>query len=340
MHKWLASKKPVKDIYEFDSDSSFDTDTDICSNSSTDTEDNSDSFLVNVAVELSKCTCKGPPHARHCPCNLHNVDKDLDSRSDEAGSKFDNVSESKSDEPLPHARSDEAGSKFDNVSESKSDESDGVEITHTSVYVPNDTDSVLGDPEPTEEWKARAVAYITKLCKQPVTLRNSRINKIDSTNIRPYVRDKIVGDGNCLFRAISKAVTGNEANHFAVRTIICDFMSLDNNTEAFGTLVYTNTHDNSDPSIIIENYIKSKKLRNNKIWGSDVEIIVAATMLQVTFFMSCIYGSGRSLVQYKPLFTNNTCMEPCGKRPCIYLYHDNTPKHEHYDLVHLPDYLR
>ena len=93
-----------------------------------------------------------------------------------------------------------------------------------------------------------------------------------------------MGDGNCLFRAISKAITGNEANHFAIRTAICDFMSLDSNTEEFRPLTRSRyVCDDSDPSIAIEKYIESNKLRKNKEWGSDIEISVAATMLQVTF---------------------------------------------------------
>ena len=118
-------------------------------NSCINIEDGSDSFLVNVAVELSKCTCKDPLHARHCLCSLHNIDRDLDSRSDEVDSKF--------------------GMYLTNE----------VEITGTFVYVPNEVDFILGDPEPIEEWKARAVACITKRCKQPVTLRNSCIDNMN-----------------------------------------------------------------------------------------------------------------------------------------------------------------
>lgn len=310
-HDYVSVKK---DPYEFESESSYDTDSDL----STDTESGSDgSFddeMVSMAIELSKCKCTGAPHARHCPCNPCNFGSD----SDGAQSSNDD------------------GEGFSNSDKEPESLSDDIVFAGTSKRAQLENDSVFGNPEPTEQWKAGAVAHMTTLCKQAITVKSKRINRIDSRDIQPCIRDKIVGDGNCLFRALSKAITGNEANHYAIRTAICEFMSLDSNIETFITFTrFRYVCYDSDPGIALAKYIK--KMRRNKEWGSDIEIIAIATMLHVAIFVSCICGKeGRSWTQYKPLFVNDTCMEPCDKRPCIYLYHDNTPRCEHYDLVHLP----
>ena len=174
---------------------------------------------------------------------------------------------------------------------------------------------MVGSPEPTAEWKNEAAAFLTELTKKAVRLRSQHINRIKSPDISAdFIRDKIVGDGNCLFRAISKAITGTEANHLAVREAVCEFMMLDSNVCNFRPL--TLSHDSSDPKIVVGSYIKKQKLRKDGEWGTDVEIHVAATMFQINIFVSLVGGFDvRSWVPYRPMFVNSTCMPRCDPVP-------------------------
>ena len=126
-----------------------------------------DEFVLVYALELSKCSYGGGgTHKRSCPLNLHRQEM---------------VSPDTSDANVDTQYNDD------------------VTISHVE---PNLKASVFGSPKPTEEWKARAATFMTNLSKKAVSLRSQHINKLDSRDIR----DKIQGDGNCLFRAISKAV--------------------------------------------------------------------------------------------------------------------------------------
>ena len=285
-----------------------------------------DDLLYEATLKLSLCSCDGGSiHKRTCPLNLRNKSQDVDSKNKTSlTSTSDNV------------ESSSACNNADTSNTCTDSNDDDLIYLHT---VPNENASVFGSAEPTDEWKGMAATFITKLSKKTVNLKTQRINKLDSRDIFPCIRDKIVGDGNCLFRAISKAVTGTEANHPAIRAAICEFMSLDNNTESLRTLVRSRYQsDDSDPKIAVSKYIEANKMRKNETWGTEVEIIVAATMFQITIFISCIYNDkeGRSWCNFEPMFSNGTCMARCAKIPCIYLYHVNVPKREHYDLVHLP----
>ena len=42
--------------------------------------------------------------------------------------------------------------------------------------------------------------------------------------IAPRIRDSIRPDGNCLYRAISKQVTGSQENHVALRLAVTQLM--------------------------------------------------------------------------------------------------------------------
>ena len=300
------------------------------------------SLAVGQVIKESLCTCGGgSSHSRSCPANMRNF------RSHQVPSTIPEPDVSK---PVSPPREDSGGSvslpdrasstpnadkdlELGSIESACVDSSDeltilGVEFTASCP--------VVGNPEPTAEWKSKACAFLTELIKKNVGPKDQRINKVKSPNLpAEFIRDKIAGDGNCLFRAIAKAVTGTEAHHLAVREAVCDFMMLDSNVHDFRPL--TLSRDDSDPRVVVGNYIKKRKLRKNKEWGTDVEIRVAATMFQINIFVSLVGGFGvRSFVPYRPVFVNNTCMPPCDPMPCIYLYHVDTPGAEHYDLVHLP----
>ena len=50
----------------------------------------------------------------------------------------------------------------------------------------------------------------------------------------PHTCASILGDGNCLFRVLSKEVTGTQENHKAVQVAIVNLMEHPDNAQVFG----------------------------------------------------------------------------------------------------------
>ena len=118
-------------------------------------------------------------------------------------------------------------------------------------------------PLPTEEWKSAARDVIAKLSRCKLTARSQRVQKIPCRDIEPHIRDRVRGDDNCLFRALSKEVTGTESNHQAVRQAIVNFMTHKDNAYRFckdcfaGDTLEANLYE---PIKSMTSYIKEKKL--------------------------------------------------------------------------------
>ena len=90
---------------------------------------------------------------------------------------------------------------------------------------------------------------------------------------RPDMRSvrQISGDGNCLFRAFSYILTGSEEQHMAIRLAILDHLI--NNAQYF--LGHHLTSHNS-----IQRYIASTGMDRDSTWGTDIEMLSLAHMLQ------------------------------------------------------------
>lgn len=84
--------------------------------------------------------------------------------------------------------------------------------------------------------------------------------------IMPHTCDSILGDGNCLFRALSKELTGTQENHKAVRIAIVNFMEQPNNAQVFGEVF---------PGEEVE------KMCQFGVWGTLREISAAATLFKM-----------------------------------------------------------
>ena len=84
---------------------------------------------------------------------------------------------------------------------------------------------------------------------------------------------KIIGDGNCLFRRIALAVSGNEEFHQYFRNIIKSFIEKNQkhlvNNETF------------------EDYLNRTKMRENGVWGTDIELYFAAEVFEL--FNFCVF---------------------------------------------------
>ena len=78
----------------------------------------------------------------------------------------------------------------------------------------------------------------------------------------------INGDGNCYFRAVSFILTGVEKHHFVVRQAICGFIAIHYDDLNLFLAKYKDG----------EAYLKDTKMRENSMWGTELEIIATATM--------------------------------------------------------------
>ena len=91
---------------------------------------------------------------------------------------------------------------------------------------------------------------------------------------RPDMRSvrRIHGDGNCLFRAFSYILTGSEEQHLAVRHAALQHLT--NNAQYF-LWHHLSSHYNS-----IQSYITSTGMDQDGTWGTEIEILSLAHMLQ------------------------------------------------------------
>ena len=107
----------------------------------------------------------------------------------------------------------------------------------------------------------------------------------------PKQVDHIVGDGNCLYRAISLEVCGTQNEHEAVRELIIDTMI--RNEKSFSKYVGGD----------LGNYL-SQHTHRLRSWGSDVEIFAAATLLQTTIVVFTPTSPDcRKWLSHPPLFS-------------------------------------
>ena len=84
---------------------------------------------------------------------------------------------------------------------------------------------------------------------------------------------KIRGDGNCLFRDI---VTGSERQHFRLQSVIVEHMrSLAQSVHGLYLMMQEN----------LEEYLVQSDMQCNGVWGTDVEVVVAAHLLDVNIAM-------------------------------------------------------
>ena len=141
----------------------------------------------------------------------------------------------------------------------------------------------------------------------------------------------MTGDGACLFRAISKAVTGTQSNHRAVRLALINFMLHQENAIRFARYLFAPIYNTQEKALkCLESYIESSGMHRITSWGSDKEIVVAATLFQANINIFCSYGSKRSWTTVGPAFFNSTCMPKANVE--LYLYHRGKREDRHYDV--------
>ena len=125
---------------------------------------------------------------------------------------------------------------------------------------------------------------------------------------------EVVGDGNCLFRSVSKFLYGRQDFHLNIRHSVVSYMA------QFSALFAP--HVEQDFNIYLQQMSMADGRRTS--WGSQVEILAIATMLRCPVYIFCLYGSNMTWTIWKPLFVQG---EPL--LPYITLRHGN----DHYTAI-------
>ena len=127
--------------------------------------------------------------------------------------------------------------------------------------------------------------------------------------------DSIRGDGNCFFRAVSKAICGSEENHKQLRDLCVEFL---------------NTHSNQFRQFVDDDDIQAhmNAMRKLGTWATQCEIFAAATILQRDIYVLSPAGSS-GYKWYK--FTPQIPCDPATLDRCfITLSHTQG---NHYDCI-------
>ena len=103
--------------------------------------------------------------------------------------------------------------------------------------------------------------------------------------------NKILGDGNCFFRALSFELSVTQLHHLTLRYPLVSFLQF--HKEPFSGYV------GKDINI----YLSESKMERRSTWATDVETVAAATMLQPSVFVFTeVADRNRKWRAYAPLF--------------------------------------
>lgn len=111
----------------------------------------------------------------------------------------------------------------------------------------------------------------------------------------------IIGDGNCLFRALAYVLYGEEMFHDKMRELLANFISR-NRTDM-------QPYIDGD----IRDYVAKVKL--TRVWGTAVELLAAASLFEIPVFTFIPREGGYHWLCYKPLTSNNLVYPTEESRP-------------------------
>jgi hypothetical protein len=131
----------------------------------------------------------------------------------------------------------------------------------------------------------------------------------------PTILHRIMGDGNCLFRALSYVITGRQVYHHVIRHKLLDHMrSIEN-------LLLPHM------GMSLNNYFQSSGMHRERVWGTDIEIFAASSLLSTDIYVYTNVGTHFTWNKFSQSMLNN--LPP--QNPCsIYIQHTGAV---HYDVV-------
>ena len=123
------------------------------------------------------------------------------------------------------------------------------------------------------------------------------------------------GDGNCLFRCLSYVLTGRQVYHTTLRTKILSHMrDIENELRP---------HMNCS----LDEYLTRSSMENDTVWGTDVEIFAASSLLKTDIYVHTKVGNNFKWLLFSKRMLNGSL----PKNQCaIYIKHVNGV---HYDVV-------
>ena len=123
--------------------------------------------------------------------------------------------------------------------------------------------------------------------------RTDQHSSIEGHKLRlfePWKFDTITGDGNCLFRCLSKIISGTEEYHTKLRGEICRYMLSDGKD-------YISWYFEQVLATTPAEYLGNKCMCNEGFWGSDVELMTASALLKTDIYVANrIYRTEDSII--------------------------------------------
>ena len=192
------------------------------------------------------------------------------------------------------------------TSKSCPDVSDGTVIYCGSEHCtpPN----AINRPLPDDLWQRQKSCVLSQYSRMSVVDKVSspdRVRSLQCDEISPHIRVRVQGDGNCLFRAISRHVTGTEFNHYAVRKAVVNYLQqnsflieyvltgVDAPVEPNERRVFFNTK--------VQEYLENSQMAELGEWGTDLEVYLLSCMLNVNIVVRQNFGPGRAWQSFGPV---------------------------------------
>ena len=113
--------------------------------------------------------------------------------------------------------------------------------------------------------------------KQPDTIHND-------IALPPKDVQKIKGDRNCFFRALSYALSGSECSHAIMRQRIVNHMRQPTTSKKLERYMNEN----------VDMYLRRSNMVSNGVWATDVEIMSAANLLKTDIYVYASHGRTRN----------------------------------------------
>jgi hypothetical protein len=124
-----------------------------------------------------------------------------------------------------------------------------------------------------------AARICPELAGEHVQKANFRYRRLNGNKISDTaITHKIGGDGNCLFRAISFLLTGEEHQHHLIRAKIIERIAESHKDPDDPVKLYLGKEDGRD-------YLKRTNMGNFGKWGTDFEIFTCAQILECDIFV-------------------------------------------------------
>ena len=226
------------------------------------------------------CKCGSLEHSRtshrDCPMNKRNIaavgspvitTADSD---DEMSGVGDELIE------LESVGSEEGGTGGASVPRASSPSSDCLDSEGEGIVHCESPKTFAITGAPTSSWRDDAMAFLGTLTDAPVVHVVEGVIPLKCEELSPHIRDSMVPDGNCMYRAISKQVTGSQDNHMALRLAMIQFMQHEEHAVAlarkmavkFGGGGRDDHEKNCLAVAALQGYIRKHHVDRQGTWGN------------------------------------------------------------------------